>query len=137
MAWTYDPSKLSTSQRDQVRFLAQDTVSTDPLVQDEEIAFVLTLYGDSRAAAASICEQIAAKFSRQADRSVQSLRVSLSEKSKMYAARAKELRSQVVASVKPFAGGMSQAEKLADQADSDRVQPSFQRGQFDEEPPVI
>lgn len=45
MAWTYDPSKLSTSKRDQVRFKLGDTVEADGLLQDEEIDFLLEQAG--------------------------------------------------------------------------------------------
>jgi hypothetical protein len=88
MAFTYsgDPSG---SNRDKVRFLINDTDSTDPLFSDEEIAYLLTewvnIYETSRAA----CETLVARFSRLADstsKSVGDISVSesFSAKSKQY-----------------------------------------------------
>lgn len=41
MSWSYDPSKLKDSPKDQVRLHIGDTVEADPLLQDEEILFYL------------------------------------------------------------------------------------------------
>lgn len=41
MSWSYDPSKLKDSPKDQVRLLIGDTEEDDPLLQDEEIQFYL------------------------------------------------------------------------------------------------
>ena len=77
MTWTYDgdPTQDRTAE---VRFLVGDTDQTDPLVQDEEIEFVLTQYvpvegSPAWLAAAHVADGIAAKFARKADRSLGSL----------------------------------------------------------------
>lgn len=41
MAWSYDPTSLATSKKDQIRFKLGDTVEADALLQDEEIEFLL------------------------------------------------------------------------------------------------
>ena len=41
MAWSYDPTTLSSSSKDQVRFKLGDTVEEEALLQDEEIEFLL------------------------------------------------------------------------------------------------
>ena len=41
MSWSYDPSSLKDSPKDQVRLLIGDTEEDDPLLQDEEISFYL------------------------------------------------------------------------------------------------
>jgi hypothetical protein len=43
MAWTYsgDPN---SSDKDKYRFLIGDTISTDPILADEEITFILNTY---------------------------------------------------------------------------------------------
>ena len=87
MTWTYtgDPS---SSERDAVRFLVADTDSTDPLISDEEITYLLSLYTEPPHASVGAARAIAAKFSREADqaRTVGDLTLSesLSQKSFQY-----------------------------------------------------
>jgi hypothetical protein len=67
MTFTYsgDPS---TSTRNYVRFLLNDTDSTDALFSDEEIAYVLTEWsGDAYDAARELAEILIARFARLAD----------------------------------------------------------------------
>jgi hypothetical protein len=66
--WSYsgDPS---SSERDQVRFYVQDTDEARPLLQDEEIDFLLTQWADAFGSplytAAVAAEVIAASFATQ------------------------------------------------------------------------
>lgn len=87
MTWTYSGNPTS-SDRDAVRFLVADTDSTDPLITDEEIAYLLTLYTEAPHAAVGAARAIAAKFSREADQARGigdlSLSQSLSQKSYQY-----------------------------------------------------
>lgn len=90
MTWTYsgDPS---SHDRDKVRFLVGDTDTTDQLVSDEEIAYLLTEAGDPYRAAHDACMAIAAKFTRKAQsKSVGDLSIS-------YADRAAAFREQAAA----------------------------------------
>lgn len=60
--WTYDPG-LATS-KDEVRFLIGDVVPSRPLLEDEEIFYLLQISGDNvKRAAAEACERIAARIS--------------------------------------------------------------------------
>lgn len=87
MTWTYSGNPSSTD-RDAVRFLVADTVSTDPLITDEEIAYLLDLYTEPPHAAVGAARAIAAKFSRESDQARGigdlSLSESLSQKSTQY-----------------------------------------------------
>ena len=96
MTWTYDgdPTQDRTAE---VRFLVGDTDQTDPLVQDEEIEFVLTQYvpvegSPAWLAAAHVADGIAAKFARKADRSLGSLSISASQQRDHYRELAADLR---------------------------------------------
>lgn len=64
--WSQDPA---TSDLDAVRFHLQDTDSTDPLMSDEEIQFVIDQWVDIKGSnlwAASVCaDRLAAKFARE------------------------------------------------------------------------
>lgn len=92
MAFNYDASQLSTSQLYQVRFTIGDTDSTDPLLQDEEINFVLSQKTTVLAASISCCESISAKYARMADYSLGPYSIKASQKAERYKQLAKELR---------------------------------------------
>lgn len=119
----------ANSDADAVRFLIGDTTVTDALLQDEEIAWLLTESGSVvNTAAASACEAIAARFARLADTQVDDVRVALSQRAKGYRQLAADLRTQVTrAGVMPYAGGISIAQKHTAEEDTDRVQPIFTR----------
>lgn len=92
MAWSYsgDPS---TSPKDEVRFLIGDTSEDDPLLQDEEIAYLLDQCGGSAlAAAVAACEGIVAKLSREADLRSGATSISASQRHAHYAALLTDLR---------------------------------------------
>jgi len=44
MTWSYPIDQIQTSPLAQLRYLLSDTDSTDVLVQDEEILYVLTVH---------------------------------------------------------------------------------------------
>lgn len=44
MSWSYDPTNLKDSLKDQIRLLIGDTLDSDPLLQDEEIQFYIDQY---------------------------------------------------------------------------------------------
>lgn len=94
--WTYsgDPN---LNARDEVRFLVGDTNAADPLVQDEEIAFVLAVHADppgkvNYQAAAVVAEGIAAKFARKKDSTVGPLSVQAEQLYTHYVEVAQRLR---------------------------------------------
>ena len=87
MAFTYvDPT---SGDRDKVRFLIQDTDSTDPHLQDAEVTYLLTTWGNVYAAAAYAAEAIAAKYSHKTNYSRSIGDLSISES---YATSAAEFR---------------------------------------------
>jgi hypothetical protein len=59
MAWTYDTELAA--EKDKIRLLIGDTVQSRPLIQDEEINYLLTTH-DFYEAAAQACEVIARKL---------------------------------------------------------------------------
>ena len=66
MTWTYsaDPS---SHVKDQVRWLVQDTIDSDPQVQDEEIYFVLGQFNqEPYRAAIEVAGSLAARYVREA-----------------------------------------------------------------------
>lgn len=90
MSFTYsgDPS---TSTRNRVRFLLNDTISTDALFADEELDYLITEWGpDIYEICRAAAETLASKFTRLADSShktVGDLSISLS-----YGKKAQEFR---------------------------------------------
>jgi hypothetical protein len=111
----------------QVRLIVGDTKQTDPQVQDEEINFALTQRPSIWGAAAMVCRSISSRLSREADTVDKDLRTVLSARAKAYAARANEydLKAAVRGGAMPYAGGISIADKVTNEQDTDRVQPAF------------
>lgn len=133
MTFTY-VSTGPTSNKDWVRLRIGDTSSGDPLLTDEEINEVLDEEGNKFLAAAVAAETIGAQYARKVDKSVGKLSISMAQASEHYFALADRLRENVVMDTSvggPYAGGISQADKDKDEADSDRVDPAFYVGQFD------
>lgn len=130
MTWTYDGNPAAVP-RDAVRFLCGDTDTTDQLVTDEEIAWLLTENPNVYSAAAEACRAIAAKFSRYADKTVGEISESWSQKSEAYDARADDLDAKAAVLARPSFGGLSISEKESLDQDTDAVQPSFRIGDWD------
>ena len=94
MGWNYsgDPA---ASIGDEVRFLIGDTDSTDPLLSDEEIEYLLAGSGSPRQAAYDGCVDIAGKFARMASsKSVGDLSISYSDRARAFRDHAAALLSQ-------------------------------------------
>lgn len=141
--WFYsgDPG---LNDKDWVRWRVGDVVATDQLVSDEEIAQALAdATSNKTLAAAMVCERIAADFARDADTTVNdgsgaSRTYSYSQRSRAYAAMAKALREELASGSSlaamfpaPYCGGISQADKDAQEANTDRVEPAFTVGMQD------
>jgi hypothetical protein len=127
MSWTYDSSQLESSTLMQVRYLVGDTKQTDQQVQDEEINFALSQRASIYGAAAIVCRSLASQLSREADTVDKDLRTVLSARAKAYSARASEYETKAVVrgGGMPYAGGISIADKIANEQDTDRVPPQF------------
>lgn len=95
MAFTYvDPS---SGDRDKVRFLIQDTDSTDPHLQDAEITFLLSTWGNIYAAAAYGAEAIATQYAHKTNYSRSIGDLSISESYATSAAEFRELSKSLKA----------------------------------------
>lgn len=79
MTWTYsgDPG---SSTRDEVRFLIQDTDTTDRLLSNEEINYLITAYGDPYSAAIAAVVSLIASAARSEEESKSVGDLSLSRK---------------------------------------------------------
>ena len=130
MAWSYggDPG---ADEKDAVRFEIPDTDQAMHLVSDEEITYALTKESGILGAAALCCEVVARRFAQQADIGTGDTKLTYSKQAENLADRAKELRARAAGQGIPYAGGISQADKETQAEDEDRVQGSFNRGQFD------
>lgn len=127
MSWTYTPD--FTLDRDQIRFLIQDTQSNRPLVADEEIAWVRSTEANVFMAAAALCDSLASKGGNIKARVVGDLRVVYDVK--FYRGLAASLRARGAGHQVPFAGGISITDKAEQQSDSDAVQPRAFRSEMD------
>jgi hypothetical protein len=132
MTWTYtgDPS---ANNRDEVRFLIGDTDNTDPIVQDEEIAYAVAQEANNRLAAIRIVRSLIGKYSRKVDKSVGDLKISYSQIAKNYTDLAKFLEESDDNLYAPiaYAGGISLSDKDTVRQDSDRTDPIFKKGMND------
>lgn len=92
MAWTYSGNPGSSA-RDSVRFLVQDTDTTDQLLQDAEVDWCIAQAGSSvYQAAHDASYAIASKFSRMAtSKSVGDMSLSYADRAKAYFQLANEL----------------------------------------------
>ncbi len=136
--WTYsgDPRLCA---KDSVRFLIGDTVYKDQQFTDPEILHAINLRSSSYGAAAVLCRSLAAKFAREADTVDRDLRTTLSARSRAYRQAAIEYDNQALltgAGAMPYAGGISQSDKLLQELNPDRVTPQFNIGMDDNEIPV-
>ena len=136
MTFTYsgDPS---TSARNYVRFLLNDTDSTDALFSDEEIAYVLTEWsGDAYDAARELAEILIARFARLADstsKSVGDISVSESYGSKVshYKELADSLLKRKMRKSPPRPWANADALKSTDDRTTTDFNTDFTMGQMD------
>jgi hypothetical protein len=138
VTWTYNVAQLATSPKDQVRLLIGDTLNTDQQMQDEEITYHLSQRSSSWGAAAECCRTLQARFSRSVDQTVGTNKAMYSQLSKAYGVKAAEFEAKAAAGGAgvPYAGGISVADKIAQEQNQDRVQPQFQIGMDDDFYPV-
>lgn len=134
MSWTYsgDPS---ASDLDEVRFYLQDTDTTDQLLSDEEIQFVIDAWYEnvgSNLWAASVCaENIAAKFTREVNVSADGVSVDVSSLQQKYNDLATSLRDQHKSRYGAAGGPMAGGTLFDDYFDSTIKPLSFGKGMHD------
>lgn len=134
-SWSYDPSSLATSVKDQVRFHLGDTDESSPQVFDEEINFAVGLRGTAYGAAALCARALVAKYSRLVSMSADGVSQQFSNLAHQFAILAAELEAKVtIFSSAPYAGGISIADMRAMLANTDRVPELFRIGLFDNPP---
>lgn len=137
MSWTYTAG--SGTAKDRVRFFCGDVDTSSQMISDEEITDMLSLYSSNVfRAAAAVCRNFAARFSRKADAAIDDMRKSLSQLSTQFAARAEELEAQASSGTStgtvlpmPWAGGVYVADKEEREADTTLIQPFFTRDMID------
>lgn len=131
MAFSYASTNVGSSDLSWVRFRVGDTSSGSYRLDDGEINALVTEQGNKYLAAAICAEAIGAGFAQRVDKVVGKLQISMSQASERYFNLAKTLRSEAGMMAPPYAGGISQDDKDEQDADSDRVAPSFTLEQFD------
>lgn len=123
MAWTYSGDPAS-SDRDTVRFLVGDTVTTDPLATDEEIAWALGINSNVYIAASMIAESLATKFATmKVSVKIGPISEEYGNRAEFYAKRAKELKNNASANATliPYAGGISLSDKEGLDSDNETI----------------
>src|ERR1017187_2364114 len=128
MTWTYSLTDLGTNSTDDVRLLIGDTDPTNPLLQDEELAYFLSKRPNLYGASAEATRSLAVRFASMATTKAGDTEIMYSDISKAYAAMAARFENQSANSGSgfPYAGGISQNDKLNAEQDTDRVAPQFE-----------
>jgi len=127
--WSYDPTGATSL--DKLRLLIGDTDATDQLLQNEELTTLLSAAGSPTSAAATACRTLAARFARFADKWVGDLKILASQKARAYERLAEQYEARGAVYAVPSAGGVRTAEKQAQAANTELVQPSFRIGVHD------
>lgn len=96
MTWSYSGNP-GASDLDRIRFLIQDTDTSDQLFTDEELTYLNTAYGDPYSAAIAAVSTLIAKGSRVAEESKTVGDLSLSVKSGALVAQWQALLNQLKA----------------------------------------
>lgn len=103
MAWTYSVADLATSPRDELRFIIQDTEPTLPLLQDEELDYLLTKwlerFDSVTFVAAVAAEVVARKFTSIVTVSADGVSVNTADLSQRYRDMAANLREEYKSSM--------------------------------------
>lgn len=128
MSWSYSGNPGSNP-KDTVRFLIGDTNAKDQLLLDGEITWTLGQYNNSpMQAAIKLCDVLIAKYARMVDETVGSVRVSWSQRMDSMKTLQTALRARLSIEDSSFyAGGISQVDKVQQEADTDRVKPDFSK----------
>jgi hypothetical protein len=136
-SWTYDTTKLTSTDagyftgstigvRYQIRLLIQDTNSARQLFQDQEIDWIQTQEMNAYTAAAALCDTLVAKAGGVKAKKISELAIQYDPV--FYRQLAGTLRARGSGYQIPYAGGISIADKQAQQGDADWVQPAISRG---------
>jgi hypothetical protein len=140
MAWTYDPTQFGSTTvgtvagstigvRYQIRLMLQDTNTARQLFQDEEIDWQQTQESNMWMAAAALADILVAKGGGVKSKRISEFEIQYDPR--MYLTIATRLRARGMDYQVPYAGGISKADKAAQQGDPDWVRPSIARGHGD------
>lgn len=130
MTWSYTGNPASSS-KDAIRFLVGDTVSTDALVTDEEIAWALTQNTNVNIAASIIAKGLATKFATmKVSVKIGPISEEYGNRAKFYSDRAKELEKTAYegTTLNIYGGGISASDKAIQSSD---YAGSFSKGMTD------
>ena len=131
MAWTFTLANVGSSARSWIRSRVGDTSSGNQLIQDEQIDAYIASEGNQWAAGILTAESIAGSLAINTDKKVGKLSIAKGGASDHFYAVADRLRNEMGHRAGVYAGGVSVADMRADEADTDRVDPAFSVGQFD------
>lgn len=138
--WTYNAAQIATVPLFQVRRWLGDVIENDQQMNDSEILYALSQRSSPIGAAADCAKQLAAQYSRKVDTTVPggiSTNYSVqAEHYRLLAIELEQLARSRGSGVTPYMGGVSVAEKIAVEANSDRVAPSFNIGMTDNLIPI-
>jgi hypothetical protein len=134
MTWTYGGNPAASDSA-AIRFLIGDTVSSAPLITDEEIAWALTQNSNVYGAAEIIVNSLASKFATLSDVTVGPIKVVYTTRAENYLKMAKSFKykAEAKASLDVYGGGISYADEETQNEDTDRIQPSVFTGLTDYE----
>jgi len=130
MTFTYEPGTTLGN----VRLYLGDTDPDNPLLYDEEISVVLIRVGQDEIHAAANCARaLGGRFAQKATaRDIGDLKLTYLNRSQEFRDLADVLEKNLSAVfVGAYCGGLSRADKLVNEVDSDLVQPSFRRHGMD------
>ena len=131
MGFSYSENPAS-SDRDQLRFLIQDTNCDDVLFQDAELDWLLLEAGSPLNAAIRAVETLLAKWAGKCDEKVGQVSVSFSQKVDNYKKLLETLKRRVgISGGVPYAGGIRISDKQRQREDGDRVSPAFTKHRDD------
>jgi len=144
--WSYDPTQLpvkgttptQAQLKNAVRRMLGDVIPTDQQLQDEEIIFALGQWPSFWRAAADCARSLAAQLARFPDVVTGELKTNYSERAKQYLRQAGQWDNMAVArgGALAYAGGISLADKIRQEENTDRVAPAYNRGMQENYIPV-
>lgn len=134
MTWTYGGNPAASDSA-AIRFLIGDTVSSAPLVTDEEIAWALTQNTNVYGAAEIIVNGLASKFCTLSNATVGPIKVEYTTRAEVFLKMAKSFKykAEAKASLDVYGGGISYSDEETQKEDSDRIPLSIFTGITDYE----
>lgn len=135
MTFSYLSSGPNSSDRSYVRLKLADNTTDNIEFQDEEIDLLLADEGSKERASIAGARAIAARYARRASKKIGRLSIDSSKIADAYFKLAEQLEAglgrRAGGTEGIYAGGISRSDKLTEEQDEDRVDPTFARGQFD------